>query len=194
MPAVDKSVLRLLRVAWRGVASICFGLFWLPRPYLPRSDVIRSHSARAVRHYEIRVCWWLHRDRDRRRRCWWQGWRNTNSGGDGSFEQFSVDGHAIMLVWKWWMQDDFTSGKWWRHGWTWRCEEMQNGKNVEQTKIWQGWRNTNLRRWQFWAVQFGWPCYIACVKMVNAGWFYFEGNAGGMVELGDVKKRKKVKM
>ena len=49
MPAVDKSV-RLLRVA-----SICFGLFWLPWPYLPRSDVIRSHSARAVRHYESRV-------------------------------------------------------------------------------------------------------------------------------------------
>ena len=94
-------------------------------------------------------------------------------GGDGSFEQFSADGHAILLVWKWWMQDDFTSRKWWRHGWTWWCEETQNGKNEEQTKIWQGWRNTNLRRWQFWAVQCGWPCYIACVIMVNAGWFYF---------------------
>ena len=53
MPAVDKSVVRLL--PWRRVASICFGLFWLPWPYLPRSDVIRSHSARAVRHYESRV-------------------------------------------------------------------------------------------------------------------------------------------
>ena len=56
--------------------------------------------------------------------------------GEGSFEQFSVDGHAILLVWKWWMQDDFTSGKWGWHGWTWRCEETQKGKNVEQTKIW----------------------------------------------------------
>ena len=53
MPAVDKSVVRLL--PWRRVASICFGLFWLPWPYLPRSDVIRSHSAQAVRHYESRV-------------------------------------------------------------------------------------------------------------------------------------------
>ena len=50
MPAVDKSVVRLLRVV-----SICFGLFWLPWPYLPRSDLIRSHSAPAVRDYESRV-------------------------------------------------------------------------------------------------------------------------------------------
>ena len=34
------------------VASI---LFLVPWPYLPRSDAVSYHSARAVRHYESRV-------------------------------------------------------------------------------------------------------------------------------------------
>ena len=50
MPAVDTS-----KIASRRIALRRFDLFWLLWPYLPRTDVICSHSARAVRHYESRV-------------------------------------------------------------------------------------------------------------------------------------------
>ena len=64
-----------------------------------------------------------------------KGGEIQTSGGDGSFVQFSVDGHGMLLVRKWWIQDDLTARQRWRHGLTWRCEETQKGTKVEQTKI-----------------------------------------------------------
>lgn len=72
-------------------------------------------------------------------------------GGDGKEEQLSAAGHWILYKINRSMQEDLTTKKSWRHGWTEKSRK-QNGAKVEQTKIRECGEQLELKRTLKWVI------------------------------------------